>query len=1059
LLDGAGDYISVPNAVAFNPSGGITIEAWVRRTSTDRCETIVGKDISSGYWLGFCHNDELGRNVLRFQPNGPASAQDGSLTIPAARWTHIAVTFDGRERVYYIDGMRQYHNATPGALAVNSVSLGIGADYDGSHPFSGNLAEVRIWSYARTLQAIRSEMVNQINEPRPGLIAVWHLEGSSLEVFGNYPGILQGDANFTGLAAPPISDNPIRIPRVDTASVDANCTPGEYANLRLPIWYTDEWRISGIDWVALGATESDLYLCLTGQIPPTASEIASIYLDPGGEGGVLPAIDDYRFRVTRDNSATSERGTGTGGYTDPGPSNFSAAAFQFELDWTAEFRIGRNLFPNPEALFGLQITRANTAVYGWPLAFDEQQPDRWPKFQIDDDGAPPADGAIPRITSHHAPDAPYVDQTVTITAIATDDVDLRSVTILVDGVAVHSCTLNGSADRRSTCTHSLSLTPGTHSYYARAEDHRGRFSASPFERFFVMVDGENPQVTVSHSPLAPARGEAVTINASATDPSGLSEVTIHYSIGSRSKRCTGTGVTVECTVTIDPSPGTRVVYYAVSARDHEGLTSHTGQKYIIIDNRGPDSDGDGLANVVEELLCTSASNIDSDRDALRDDWEIWGLSFADGDFIDLPALGANPCQKDVFLQLDYEEGLGFSAADLTILINQMRRQNIALHIEQNERPKRQPSDGCGPEFTWSDIGAVQAAALMDTDGNYYFHPKRNWTHIYAYYRWRSGRSGAWGRYFTIDACQGEGRLPEDKAALIRSDEDLRGDRLTHELGHSLGLGHGGAIGSNAQIINGDLISYQGNWLSEEYKFNYLSVMSYGYGGTNFCMNPTTGEWLKEKDFTDREFGLMVEVALDERPDSPLALSLQETSCPPGFVPYINYTCEFPGDFQPDGTLTRYWVSTDGRQILARLRAGSGWQFTDLPTHPPGIDWNCDGVISASVSADIDGPLPWEICDNLDDFPYNGVVDENCGLPWMPSETPTYAPNDYAWIPIGANCNIMPQDRNGQYVQPEAYRNAIAGVACPNTQASQVGGLMNPIPHEHDDEPSLPATLP
>ncbi len=35
-------YLTIPNAAAFNPSGGsMTIEAWVRRNSISACETVV----------------------------------------------------------------------------------------------------------------------------------------------------------------------------------------------------------------------------------------------------------------------------------------------------------------------------------------------------------------------------------------------------------------------------------------------------------------------------------------------------------------------------------------------------------------------------------------------------------------------------------------------------------------------------------------------------------------------------------------------------------------------------------------------------------------------------------------------------------------------------------------------------------------------------------------------------------------------------------------------------------------------------------------------------------
>ena len=68
-----------------------------------------------------------------------------------------------------------------------------------------------------------------------------------------------------------------------------------------------------------------------------------------------------------------------------------------------------------------------------------------------------------------------------------------------------------------------------------------------------------------------------------------------------------------------------------------------------------DHDGDRIPDVIERAGCTSAYDADSDRDGIPDDWETLGtVEFA------YPAEGADPCHKDIFVEVDYQErpGLG-----------------------------------------------------------------------------------------------------------------------------------------------------------------------------------------------------------------------------------------------------------------------------------------------------------------------------------------------------------------------------------------------------------------
>lgn len=94
-------YVQVPYEAGLNPSGGqITIEARVKRNSTSISETIIGNGWQTSYWLGFTQD-----GYLRFTPNGNGGLVDSNSVILSGGWHHIAVTYDGTTRRYYINGV------------------------------------------------------------------------------------------------------------------------------------------------------------------------------------------------------------------------------------------------------------------------------------------------------------------------------------------------------------------------------------------------------------------------------------------------------------------------------------------------------------------------------------------------------------------------------------------------------------------------------------------------------------------------------------------------------------------------------------------------------------------------------------------------------------------------------------------------------------------------------------------------------------------------------------------------------------------------------------------
>ncbi len=987
----SGTYIRVPNHPALNPSGAITIEAWVRRTYSERCETIVGKDFRTGYWLGFCGDGFAGTSTLRFFTNGRLTGSDGGKVWLAGEWSHVAVTFDGYIRRHYVDGLLAYEGVTPGPLAVNDANLGIGADYDGSLAFSGNLAEVRIWSIARSKEDIRRDIHRQISAPRPGLVAIWPLEGNARDLFGKHNGVVEGAAAFNGPAAPPtdasLDPYPVRL------NPEYLCF-GDW----LPIWVDlGSPFSSGRYGVHVQATDDELVVCVGGGYLGNGKPVVRLYFDPDGDGGALAQPDDYRITVdVEGNRHVSERGDGHGGYVTPGLSNYSVQVGTDEFDWLVITRIKRNVLPTPDSVFRMQFVVTNVlgGTYGWPIEFDEQRPDAWPRFQVGQLPPPPRpDSEVPTVQVTHSPQPVIrIGQLVSFQAMAYDDVDVAQVTISVDGLPRKSCAFNGTDDRSATCAlEPQAYSIGRHTYDASARDHRGRGSSTARQEFFVQVDGERPTISITHTPRSPKPGQAVTIEVTARDPSGLERVAIGGP-GSVGRECPDpVGKTiVRCTLTFTPSSGQKIVYYGASASDREGLYTWTPRLPILIGNTGKDSDDDGIADELEDYLCTSELDPDTDGDGLNDGWEVLGLSFDDGDFVNLPALGANPCRRDVFLQLDYEEGVGLSPEQTTSIVNLFRQHGITLHITGKQHPAPPPG-------TESVVAAEEAAARRDADGSYYFPPKLNWTHIYGYVRQRQGSGGANWQYFTIDATG----LPNLST-------------LIHELGHTLGLGHGGRDEpTRIQRRNGELVYYQGGWDNTNLKPNYFSVMNYQYSGSIYCYKPSTGDWWTEVGYADAELPSLLESQLNESSSSAFARALRARSCDgrTELIPVVAYTCS-----DPDESNVVYIMLNNGTRTVARRRQGSSWQTTNLPSHSPGIDWNCDGKISSgTVEENLNG-------DGIGDVFAAGTIDKQ----------PLHAYRDWDVLPAGRWCVVA---RNSAGYPPADYRALIRGPACPGAASA------------------------
>jgi hypothetical protein len=183
-------YVEIPHSSALNPTGAITIEAWINVSSTSGCRSLVGKNYLQAYWVGVCDG------TLRAYFRGSGSLHDAGV-IPTSRWTHIAVVFDGATQKHYINGELIQSFPAGGPPTTSTSPLRIGSDVSWQFTPSGSIDEVRIWNVARTRDQIRSAINVPITTDQPGLVSVWGLNANANDPVGGHNGTIGGSgANY-----------------------------------------------------------------------------------------------------------------------------------------------------------------------------------------------------------------------------------------------------------------------------------------------------------------------------------------------------------------------------------------------------------------------------------------------------------------------------------------------------------------------------------------------------------------------------------------------------------------------------------------------------------------------------------------------------------------------------------------------------------------------------------------------------------------------------------------------------------------------------------------------
>lgn len=225
---------------------------------------------------------------------------------------------------------------------------------------------------------------------------------------------------------------------------------------------------------------------------------------------------------------------------------------------------------------------------------------------------------------------------------------------------------------------------------------------------------------------------------------------------------------------------------------------YSGESIDIFPTTSVDSDNDGLPDIQESIIGTSIVNADSDDDAIPDEWEVYGH-----EYVDYVSLGANPRRKTIFVECDFMTGqrpLDGAVTDVIAafarapLVNIDGSNGIDLRLEIGNQVVRDLN--LNP--VWTEFDAIKNAN---------FNNSRSDAFHYCLF----------GVNYSNTTSSGIARgIPSaDFLVTLGSFTNGTGTRqqqagtLMHELGHTIGLRHGGDD-------------------NVHYKPNYLSIMNYSF---------------------------------------------------------------------------------------------------------------------------------------------------------------------------------------------------------------------------------------
>jgi hypothetical protein len=193
-FNGQGSYAEIQAAGSIAPTQAVTLTAWIKPTASGNIMYIISEgpdqdelySDASGH-LGFAIRDSS--LTIRWAPTS-------NLVTQLNRWQFVAVTYNGVNAVYYLNGASDAQPAAYGNISPLLNNWCIGCEDWGMHNvpnspdiwFNGQVADVQVYNTSLSTSDIQALYVRGIGaapQNLQSLVGWWPLNGDTNDYSGN----------------------------------------------------------------------------------------------------------------------------------------------------------------------------------------------------------------------------------------------------------------------------------------------------------------------------------------------------------------------------------------------------------------------------------------------------------------------------------------------------------------------------------------------------------------------------------------------------------------------------------------------------------------------------------------------------------------------------------------------------------------------------------------------------------------------------------------------------------------------------------------------------------
>jgi hypothetical protein len=164
-FDGADDNVDCGNDPSLSITDEITLAVWVKmaqRPAVDAWYTIPWKENAYSMYLYGAGDSLTTLGADFWLSTGRADIWNGpAIDIPPNVWTHIAVTFNGTDFEFYVNGEHDFTQNQPATIEVGAINF---LFTQAGSSFTGLVDDVQVYNHALSAEEIQTAMSGLVSE-------------------------------------------------------------------------------------------------------------------------------------------------------------------------------------------------------------------------------------------------------------------------------------------------------------------------------------------------------------------------------------------------------------------------------------------------------------------------------------------------------------------------------------------------------------------------------------------------------------------------------------------------------------------------------------------------------------------------------------------------------------------------------------------------------------------------------------------------------------------------------------------------------------------------------